>query len=66
MEYIDIADTGVRASRVGLGAWAIGGWSWGGTQESEAIATIHSVGSQACPPGARCRSNSARSSSKEL
>jgi aryl-alcohol dehydrogenase-like predicted oxidoreductase len=43
MEYIDIADTGVRASRVGLGAWAIGGWMWGGTEEHEAIATIHSA-----------------------
>ena len=43
MEYIDIGDTGVRASRVGLGAWAIGGWMWGGTEEREAIATIHSA-----------------------
>jgi aryl-alcohol dehydrogenase-like predicted oxidoreductase len=43
MEYIDIADTGVRASRIGLGAWAIGGWMWGGTEEHEAIATIHSA-----------------------
>jgi len=43
MEYTDIADTGVRASRVGLGAWAIGGWMWGGTEEREAIATIHSA-----------------------
>jgi aryl-alcohol dehydrogenase-like predicted oxidoreductase len=43
MEYIDIADTGVRASRIGLGAWAIGGWMWGGTEEREAIATIHSA-----------------------
>jgi aryl-alcohol dehydrogenase-like predicted oxidoreductase len=43
MEYIDIAATGVRASRVGLGAWAIGGWMWGGTEEREAIATIHSA-----------------------
>jgi aryl-alcohol dehydrogenase-like predicted oxidoreductase len=43
MEYIDIAETGVRASRVGLGAWAIGGWMWGGTEEREAIATIHSA-----------------------
>lgn len=43
MEYIDIGDTGVRASRVGLGAWAIGGWMWGGTEERDAIATIHSA-----------------------
>ena len=43
MEYIEIGDTGVRASRVGLGAWAIGGWMWGGTEEREAIATIHSA-----------------------
>jgi aryl-alcohol dehydrogenase-like predicted oxidoreductase len=43
MDYIDIGDTGVRASRIGLGAWAIGGWMWGGTEEHDAIATIHSA-----------------------
>ena len=27
-------------SRIGLGTWAIGGWMWGGTDETQAIATI--------------------------
>ena len=33
----------VNASRIGLGTWAIGGWMWGGTEESEAIGTIHAA-----------------------
>ena len=40
MEYIDIPGTSIRASRVALGTWAIGGWMWGGTDESAAIRTI--------------------------
>ena len=43
MEYVAIGDTGLRASRVGLGTWSIGGWMWGGTEEKEAIATIHAA-----------------------
>ncbi len=30
-------------SRIGLGAWAIGGFLWGGTDESESIRTIHAA-----------------------
>lgn len=40
MEYIDIPGTSIRASRVALGTWAIGGWMWGGSDESDAIKTI--------------------------
>ena len=36
----DIGASGVRASAVGLGTWAIGGWMWGGTDEAESIAAI--------------------------
>ncbi len=43
MEFVAIGDTGLRASRVGLGTWSIGGWMWGGTEEKEAIATIHAA-----------------------
>jgi len=43
METIGIGNSGVTASRVGLGTWAIGGWMWGGTEESEAVATIRSA-----------------------
>ena len=36
----DIGASGVKASAVGLGTWAIGGWMWGGTDEAESIAAI--------------------------
>ena len=36
----EIGVSGVKASAVGLGTWAIGGWMWGGTDESESIAAI--------------------------
>ena len=29
-----IGRSGVNASAVGLGTWAIGGWMWGGTDET--------------------------------
>ena len=43
METIKIPGVPVNASRIGLGTWAIGGWMWGGTEESEAISTIHAA-----------------------
>jgi methylglyoxal reductase len=36
-----IGTSGIVASTIGLGTWAIGGWMWGGTDEVEAIAAIH-------------------------
>ena len=36
----EIGRSGVTASAVGLGTWAIGGWMWGGTDEAESIAAI--------------------------
>src|SRR5260370_23319170 len=41
MEIVDIPGASLKASRIGLGTWAIGGWMWGGTDEAEAIRTIH-------------------------
>ena len=35
-----IGKSGVNASAVGLGTWAIGGWMWGGTDENQSIAAI--------------------------
>ena len=43
MEFVDIPGTSIRASRVALGTWAIGGSMWGGSNESDAIATIHAA-----------------------
>jgi aryl-alcohol dehydrogenase-like predicted oxidoreductase len=41
MERLVIPGTSLEASRIALGTWAIGGWMWGGTDEAEAIRTIH-------------------------
>jgi aryl-alcohol dehydrogenase-like predicted oxidoreductase len=41
MERVKIAGTSLVSSRIGLGTWAMGGWMWGGTDEAEAIRTIH-------------------------
>jgi aryl-alcohol dehydrogenase-like predicted oxidoreductase len=43
MEYVDIPGTSIRASRIALGTWAIGGWMWGGSNESEAVSAIHAA-----------------------
>lgn len=43
METLLLGDSNIAASRIGLGTWAIGGWMWGGTDHSEAIATIQSA-----------------------
>jgi aryl-alcohol dehydrogenase-like predicted oxidoreductase len=43
MEFFDIPGTGLKVSRVAIGTWAIGGWMWGGTDETESIATIRTA-----------------------
>jgi aryl-alcohol dehydrogenase-like predicted oxidoreductase len=43
MEFVEIPNTSLRASRVALGTWAMGGWMWGGSDEKEAIRTIHAA-----------------------
>jgi len=35
-----IGHSGIEASVIGLGTWAIGGWMWGGTDEAASIAAI--------------------------
>ena len=35
-----IGKSGIDATAVGLGTWAIGGWKWGGTDEASSIAAI--------------------------
>jgi methylglyoxal reductase len=39
----NIGSSGIRASAVGLGTWAIGGWMWGGTDEKQSIAAIEAA-----------------------
>src|SRR6201995_5132370 len=43
MEFVGIAGTSLRASRIALGTWAIGGWMWGGSDENDSIRTIHAA-----------------------
>jgi len=39
-----IGSSGIKASVVGLGTWAIGGWMWGGTEEKQSVEAIqHSI-----------------------
>src|SRR4249919_3907880 len=40
MEFVNLP---LRASRIALGTWAIGGWMWGGSDEQQAIRTIHAA-----------------------
>jgi aryl-alcohol dehydrogenase-like predicted oxidoreductase len=44
METIRIGTSGITASRIALGTWAIGGWMWGGSSDlDESIRTIRSA-----------------------
>ena len=43
MERTEIPGTSLRVSPVAIGTWAIGGWMWGGTDETESIATIRAA-----------------------
>lgn len=41
MQTREIGKSGIEASVIGLGTWAMGGWMWGGTDEKAAIEAIH-------------------------
>jgi len=43
MRYRPLGQSGIEASVVGLGTWAIGGFNWGGTDEEAAIAAIRTA-----------------------
>jgi len=43
MQYRALGGAGMQASVVGFGAWAIGGWMWGGTEVADAIRAIHAA-----------------------
>ena len=43
MKFRKLGRSNIEASVVGLGAWAIGGWMWGGSDESESISAIHTA-----------------------
>ena len=43
MQYRQLGGSGIKASVVGMGTWAIGGWMWGGSDEHAAINAIHAA-----------------------
>ncbi|WP_053219855.1 aldo/keto reductase [Virgibacillus senegalensis] len=43
MEKIKLKQTNIETSKLGLGTWAIGGFQWGGSDEQEAVKTIHAA-----------------------
>jgi len=40
MEYRELGESGIKASAITFGAWAIGGWMWGGTERKDAVEAI--------------------------
>jgi aryl-alcohol dehydrogenase-like predicted oxidoreductase len=40
MEYRILGNSGLKVSLIGFGAWAIGGWMWGGTDRKDALAAV--------------------------
>ncbi len=43
MRYRDLGKSGISASVVAFGAWAVGGWNWGGTDDNKGIRAIHAA-----------------------
>lgn len=43
VETTQIPGTDLKPSRIALGTWAIGGWMWGGSDETQSIRTIQSA-----------------------
>jgi methylglyoxal reductase len=43
MEYREIGRSGIQGSAVVLGAWAIGGWMWGGQDDRDSIRAVHAA-----------------------
>ncbi|HEY4291006.1 MAG TPA: aldo/keto reductase [Puia sp.] len=40
MEYRQLGESGLCASAITFGAWAIGGWMWGGSERKDAVEAI--------------------------
>ncbi len=41
MDTVEIGTSGIRSTVIAFGAWAIGGWMWGGADEKDAEKAIH-------------------------
>ncbi len=40
MENVKIGDIDLKPTRLALGAWSIGGWMWGGSDEKKSVETV--------------------------
>ncbi len=40
MEYRQLGDSNLKVSAITFGAWAIGGWMWGGAERKDATEAI--------------------------
>ena len=43
MQYRMLGASGMNASVIAFGAWAVGGWMWGGNEEKDSIAAIQAA-----------------------
>jgi methylglyoxal reductase len=43
MHQLALGSSGISASRIAFGAWAIGGWNWGGQDDAESIRALHAA-----------------------
>src|SRR5258708_19889603 len=43
MQFAGIPGTSLEVSRIAMGTWAIGGWMWGGSEETESIDTLRAA-----------------------
>jgi aryl-alcohol dehydrogenase-like predicted oxidoreductase len=43
MQYKKLGDSGVAVSEIVFGAWAIGGWMWGGADRNDAVGAIRTA-----------------------
>jgi methylglyoxal reductase len=43
MQTRPLGQSGIEASVIGLGTWAIGGWMWGSTSENDSVRAIHTA-----------------------
>ena len=43
MQYRKLGASGIEASAVAFGAWAVGGWMWGGSDDDDAVAAIRAA-----------------------
>lgn len=41
MKQTELTGSGINISTIAFGAWAIGGWFWGGTDEQESLRAVH-------------------------